>query len=121
TGWAEATARPGVQVEQLERPWETWVATRIERAGWRTVGFEDNDLTVASFQALRSAGPNLDLQPLGDSVSRLRAIKDADELATITRAIHLNDDVFVAATKGLKAGTTERELAWRIDRTMREL
>lgn len=121
TGWAEATARPGVQVEQLERPWETWVAARIERAGWRTVGFEDTDLTVASFQALRAAAPDLDLQPLADSVSRLRAIKDADELAMITRAIHLNDDVFVAATKGLKTGTTERELAWRIDRTMREL
>lgn len=120
-GWAEATARPGVLVEQLERPWETWFAHRAEHAGWRSVGFEDNDLSVASYRTLQSAAPNLDLRPLGDSVSRQRAIKDADELALITRAIHLNDDVFVAATAGLEAGTTERELAWRIDRTMREL
>jgi Xaa-Pro aminopeptidase len=121
TGWAEATARPGVRVEQLERPWETWFAGKCERAGWRTVGFEDTDLTVASFQALQAAAPDLELAPLGDSVARLRTSKDADELALITRAIHLNDEVFVAATKGLEAGATERELAWRIDRTMREL
>lgn len=121
TGWAEATARPGVQVERLERPWEAWFAGRCERSGWQTVGFEDHDLTVASFQALSSAAPDLNLTPLGDSVSRLRTVKDADELALIIRAIHLNDDVFVAATRGLEAGTTERELAWRIDRTMREL
>ncbi len=121
TGWAAANARPGVLVEQVERPWETWFAERSQRSGWRTVGFEDSDLTVASYQALRAAAPNLELSPLGDSVARLRAVKDAEELELITRAIHLNDEVFVTATKGLEAGTTERELAWRIDRTMRDL
>ena len=61
------------------------------------------------------------LVPLGDSVDSLRAVKDADELARVTEAIRLNDEVFVTATRDLRAGTTERELAWRIDRTMREL
>lgn len=119
TGWAMATAHPRVMVEQLERPWETWLAKRINEAGWRAVGFEDNDLTVASFQALQGAAPAL--SPLGLDVDRLRMVKDDDELALITEAIRRNDEVFVAATDGLSAGTTERELAWRIDRTMRDL
>ena len=33
TGWARATAHPGVEVEQLERPWETWLAKRVEQTG----------------------------------------------------------------------------------------
>lgn len=121
TGWATATARAGVEVEQLERPWESWLAKRIERAGWRSVGFEDNDLTVASYRALLDAERPPALEPLGDSVDQLRMVKDQDELALMTAAIHLNDEVFVAATANLSAGTTERELVWRIDRTMREL
>lgn len=121
TGWAAATAHPGVTVEQLERPWETWLAKRIQDAGWRAVGFEDNDLTVASFHALQNAEPAPELTPLGHDVDRLRMVKDDDELALITEAIRRNDEVFIAATDGLSAGTTEWELAWRIDRTMRDL
>ena len=121
TGWAAATAHPGVTVEQLERPWESWVATRIQEVGWRTVGFEDDDLTVASFHALERAEPAPALTPLGDGVDRLRMVKDDGELALIAEAVRRNDEVFIAATAGLSAGTTERELAWRIDRTMRDL
>jgi Xaa-Pro aminopeptidase len=121
TGWAKATAQPGVAVEELERPWESWVAKRIEQAGWRTVGFEDTDLTVASFRALREAGQPPELAPLGDSVDLLHTVKDSDELALMIEAIRLNDEAFIAATDDLSVGTTERELAWRIDRTMREL
>jgi Xaa-Pro aminopeptidase len=121
TGWASATAHPGVEVEQLERPWETWLAKRMEEAGWRTVGFEDTDLTVASFRALEAGDKPPTLVALGDSVDRLRTVKDEAELARITEAIRLNDEVFTTATRELTAGTTERELAWRIDRTMREL
>lgn len=121
TGWAKATANPGVEVEQLERPWEGWLAKRIERAGWRAVGFEDADLTVASFRALQAETQDVALEPLGDGIERLRAVKEEDELARVTDAIRLNDEVFVATTADLRAGATERELAWRIDRTMREL
>lgn len=121
TGWARATAHPGVEVEQIERPWEGWLAKRIDQAGWGTVGFEDTDLTVANFRSLQADAKTIELAPLGDAVDRLRAVKDAYELARITEAIRLNDEVFVAATRDLSVGTTERELAWRIDRTMREL
>jgi Xaa-Pro aminopeptidase len=119
-GWAEATVHPGVAVERWERPWEPWLADRIHTAGWRRVGFEDLDLTVASFQALQASEHPPALAPLGESVDRLRMVKDHDELALIAEAIRLNDDIFVAATRGLEAGTTERALAWRIDREMRE-
>ncbi len=119
-GWATATVRPGVGVEQWERPWEPWLAERIGTAGWKTVGFEDTDLTVASFDALRSSERSPAWEPLGDSLDGLRMVKDDQELDLITAAIRLNDDVFAAATRGLEAGTTERELAWRIDREMRE-
>lgn len=119
-GWAEATVNPGVSVERWERPWEPWLAAWMTTAGWQRVGFEDTDLTVASYQALLAGEHPPALEPLGGRVSHLRIIKDDDELARLTAAIRLNDEVFVAATCNLEAGTTERALAWRIDREMRE-
>jgi Xaa-Pro aminopeptidase len=50
----------------------------------------------------------------------MREIKDADELATLERALAVTDRVFVDATSGLTAGVTERELATEIDRLFRE-
>jgi Xaa-Pro aminopeptidase len=118
--WAEGTVRPGVDVAVAERPWERAVGERLR--AYRRVGFEDAALTIASHQAIReSAGDAVALQPLGNGVSALRAVKEPGELDLMARIIGLTDEVFVAATAGLTAGTTERQLARRIDRTMLDL
>lgn len=117
--WAEAESRLPVAVWQ--RPWERFVGERLRDEGRRRVGFEDAALTVASHRALaEAAGEGVALAPLGNSVDRLRAVKEPAELELLTAAIRLTDEVFVAATAGLAAGTTERELAWRIERELRE-
>ncbi len=118
-GWARSEAR--IEVAVWERPWERFVGARVREAGWRRVGFEDGALTVASHRALgEAAGEGVAWAPLGEAVSALRAVKEPAEIALLTAAIRLTDEVFVAATAGLTAGTTERELAWRIEREMRE-
>ncbi|MDP9363295.1 MAG: Xaa-Pro peptidase family protein, partial [Chloroflexota bacterium] len=117
--WAEAESR--VSVVAWERPWERFVGQRLRDEGRTRVGFEDAVLSVASHRALtEAAGPDVALEPLGDAVSLLRAVKEPAELDLMAAAIRLTDEVFVAATAGLAAGTTERELAWRIEREMRE-
>lgn len=118
--WAEAEAQ-GVHVAGWERPWEGTVAERIKERGWRRLGFEDHATLVSTHRALtESLGDRTELVPLGDAVDRLRSAKDAAELDMLMAAIRLTDEVFVAATEHLAAGTTERELSWRIEREMRE-
>lgn len=117
--WAEAEAR--LPVVAWERPWERFVGERLRGEGWSRVGFEDAALSVACHRALtEAAGAGVAFAPLGNAVDRLRAVKEPAELALMTEAIRLTDAVFVAATTGLAVGTTERELAWRIEREMRE-
>ena len=107
--WAAATVHPGVAVAAWERPWESKLGARIRAAGYRAVGFEDQALTVASHAALlEAAGTGVRLEPLGVAISALRAVKEPAELDLIEAAIRLTDEVFVAATAGLTAGTTER-------------
>ena len=61
-----------------------------------------------------------ELVPIGDAIDLLRAIKSPSEIATLTAAIELTDAVFVDVTSDLRPGTTEREVAWRIEREIRE-
>lgn len=117
--WAEAESR--LPVVTWKRPWERFVGERLRHEGRRRVGFEDAALTVASHRALTdAAGAGVAFAPLGNDVDRLRAVKEPEELALMTAALCLTDEVFVAATAELAAGTTERALAWRIEREMRE-
>ena len=53
-------------------------------------------------------------------VESLRAVKDADEIASMRRAGALSDDVFAALAEERFSGRTERELVWWVERSFRE-
>lgn len=118
--WARADVDPGVEVTTWGRPWEPSVAKRIMGLTWRRVGFEEDAISFAAHRDLSAALKGAALIPLDGSVDALRATKDDAELATMAEVIRLTDAVFVAATADLAAGTTERELAWRVERELRE-
>jgi Xaa-Pro aminopeptidase len=88
-----------------------------ELAG-RRIAFEEQHLPYVAYRALVDA--NVDAVPTTGLVESLRAVKDADELATIRRAGALSDDVFGGLAEERFSGRTERELAWWIERAFRE-
>lgn len=88
----------------------------------RVVGYEVSHLTVATLKdwtrAARKAG--FKLKPVDSLVEGLRMIKDADELATIKRAVGLTDAAFAHFVAVVKPGMTEKEGAWVIEEYMRK-
>ena len=120
--WAEAEAGPaGWEAIPWERPWEAFVGDRVRAAGWHQVGIEESALTVAAHRRLtESLGAGVRLVPLDGAVEAMRIRKDAVEVGALTAALAVTDEVFVACTADLTPGITERQLAWRIERTMRE-
>lgn len=119
-GWARAEA-PDFEIVEWKRPFIQTLAEHIRGLGWHRIGIEEPAISHADYRELAQAlGAGVHLANLGTTVGDLRAIKDDAELRALEAAIALNDDVFVAATANLTVGTTEQELAWRIDREMRE-
>ncbi len=53
-------------------------------------------------------------------VEQLRAVKDAEELAAIQRAVDLADEAFEAVTRRIEPGWTETQVAWEIEKYVRE-
>ena len=87
------------------------------------LGFDDATLTVAQHTRLRELlAPAWELLPCAGAVERLRAVKDADEIARIGAATQLADEALLRAVleRGL-AGRTERDVAIDLELEMRRL
>jgi Xaa-Pro aminopeptidase len=84
----------------------------------RRIMFEEEHLPYALYRALADAG--VEAVPSAGLVERLRAVKDADEIAAMRRASALSDEVFAALSQERFTGRSERELAWWVERSFRE-
>jgi Xaa-Pro aminopeptidase len=90
------------------------------------IGFEANDLTVATFQTMKKA---IEGMPAADRpkllaapaiVQELRVIKDATEIAALQRAVDVGDAAFNAVAERIEPGWTETRIAWEIEKHARE-
>jgi len=86
--------------------------------------FESDYLTCSSFAALEAGLHKSDsgcrLMPTTGLVESLREVKDDFELEAIRRAAVLADGAVRHARRLLRPGLTEVELAWRLERWLRE-
>ena len=105
----------GVEFVESERDLFGDLARRL--AG-RRVGFESAALPYSEWARLAAGG--VELEPTFGRVEALRAVKDAAELDALRRAAALSDEVLTALASERFTGRTERELAWLVERTLRE-
>ncbi|MCS6852231.1 MAG: Xaa-Pro peptidase family protein [Gemmataceae bacterium] len=96
------------------------VAETLQALGLRRVGFESNHLTVAEYETLREQAATIDWKPGRDRVERLRAVKDADEVAAIRNAIAIAEQAFAVFRANLRPEATEKELHDQLEAAVRQ-
>lgn len=115
---------PDFEIHQITGATGTWLPEMLKRVGeGKEIGFESEHVTYASHRRITEAAINAKatLTPIEGLVERLRFIKDEAERASLLRAIQVTDQVFQTVASSLEPGTSEHEVAWQIERTMREL
>jgi Xaa-Pro aminopeptidase len=86
------------------------------------LGFDDASLTVARHARLRELLESTwELVPCSGAVERLRAIKDAGEIARIRAAAELADEALRGILEHGLAGRSERDVAIDLELAMRRL
>jgi Xaa-Pro aminopeptidase len=107
--YAEAArAVDGVEFEETKRSLLWDLAGRLSGA----IGFEADYVSYSGYETL-SAG-SIEPVPRRGLVERLRAVKDADELAKIKHACEITDRMFERLAAEPFVGRTEQDLAWTI-------
>ena len=96
----------------------------VERMNISRLGFESVRLTVRQHrqiaEQLKKSGNSTRLQPVEDLVENLRVRKDETEVAATRKALQLAESAFAACLPKIRPGATEKELAWSMEKQMRE-
>ncbi len=82
-----------------------------------TVGFEARSMSLDFYEHF---APGLSLQWADGLVEELRAIKDEDEIARLSRSCRLNHALMEWLPSALSTAGSEADLAWRIEKFFRE-
>jgi Xaa-Pro aminopeptidase len=86
------------------------------------LGFDEAGMTVAAHERVRAAlPPDWELRPCAGAVERLRAIKDAGEVARMRAAAQLADEALRAVIEDDIVGRSERDVAIDLELRMRRL
>jgi Xaa-Pro aminopeptidase len=86
----------------------------------REIGFESAFLPFSAYQFLTERlASEARILPLEDELKNLRAVKDAQELTLMRRAIDISSNAFSQITEMLKEGVVEREVALEMESMMK--
>ncbi|MBN1643332.1 MAG: aminopeptidase P family protein, partial [Dehalococcoidales bacterium] len=101
-----------------------WFPELVSSHDIRRLGFESGTVTFALYQQLSeiisTQETPIELIPLTGIVENLRAIKEPEEIALIQKAAEIGDRAFEYVTDRLKTGTTEKKIAWELEKYMKE-
>ena len=117
-----ATEAPNIEVVEYGRGmFVQTIGVLLRTHGLRRVGFESRAIIYDDVASIYGeVAGRVELVPQTAFVDGLRLIKDAEELALLRRAISISDQAFNAVRRLLQPGMTERDVAWQIERHMRE-
>jgi Xaa-Pro aminopeptidase len=119
-----ADSRYTEQAEREAQDWDVVLTTGgigqdlppiLERHEIVSLGMEAEALTHADWTALAEAAPGVELHAVDDEVAPLRLAKSDDEVEAIGRACALTDACFAHLADFVRAGMTEREIAWELE------
>ena len=115
---------PDFDVVHVKGDLANWLAKLASDSGFKKVGFEAAHVPFAAYQHLcKAVGDgdyNIQLVPTSGLVDSVRAVKDPEEIEFITQAVKLADAAFEHAKSIIRPGVSEKEIAWELERFLRE-
>jgi Xaa-Pro aminopeptidase len=94
------------------------IQTYCKENNCKTLGVEGENITWSEMQMVSKLG--VEVVPLPHICAAKRSIKSEEELFAIKQACHIGDQVLRDITPYIHPGQTEKEIAWFIEKSIRE-
>jgi len=115
---------PDYEIVQITGNSYNWLPELVDGLNLERLGFEAGDVNFAMYQQLTGilskTESQLKLVPVDGLVESLRSRKEPEEIELITKAVEIADNAFNYVGEIIHIGMTEKELAWQIERFLRE-
>ena len=92
----------------------------IAAEGIKTVGFEDDLMTVSELESIKKQLSGCEFFPVGSIVREIAEHKDADEIENIIAAQKITDEAFTAVVSLIRPDMTEIDVAAEIEYQMKK-
>jgi len=115
---------PDYRLFQIAGAMADWFPELVTDLRGQKLGFESHHISLAMYRQIGNIAKKLDspveFVPLEGVVESLRAIKDTGEIESIVRAADISDRAFQHIETIIKTGMSEKEIAWELEKFMRE-
>ena len=115
---------PDYELFQIKGSMADWFPQLVSGLGLKKLAFEASDVSFALYRQLANimtkSKLTFRLVPTERLVELLRIIKEPEEIEFITKAISISDGACEYVQSVIHAGMTELEIAWEIEKFMRE-
>jgi Xaa-Pro aminopeptidase len=98
-----------------ERPTASLLAERAQTAGLKTLGFEGDHVTYATYETWKEKFAPLELHGVKDLCGVLRMVKSAEEISHIREACALTDACFAHVLRMVQVGVSELDISIEIE------
>jgi Xaa-Pro aminopeptidase len=102
----------------------SWLPKFLSDFQLKKAGFEAAQIPFATYDKLckttNDGGYQLEFIPVSSLVESIRAVKEPEEIKVIREAVELADGAFDQAKSILRPGITEKEIAWGLEKFLRE-
>ncbi|MCS7167905.1 MAG: Xaa-Pro peptidase family protein [Gemmatales bacterium] len=120
--WQLADECPDVEtrIRPVGKQLLDWAVEVIEQLGWRCLAYPSDRLSVADWERLREALPQVRWVAVKGLVEDERARKDAGEIAELRHAITVAERALTRWLATVRPEDTEKQLADRLEMLLRE-
>jgi Xaa-Pro aminopeptidase len=118
------TQAPDFEILRIANSVADWFPGLIGEMGVKRLGFEVGDVTFYLHRqlsdALKKKKIAAEMVPVDGLVESLRAVKEPGEIELIRQASAITDRAFENIEGTIKAGMTEKQVAWKLEKSLRE-
>ena len=118
------TQAPDYEIFPITNNVAAWLPELVADLNLKRLGLEAGHVTLTMYrgltESLNKAQPQLELIPVDGLVESLRVIKEPEEIELITKASEITDNAFNYIQGQIRTGMSEREVAWEIEKFLRE-
>ena len=115
---------PDYKLFEISSSIRSWLPELIDGLNLKSLGFEAGHITLTEYHRIKNIletlGSGFNLVPVEGLVESLRAIKEPEEIELISRAVIIADSAFNYIADTIHLDMTELELAWEIEKFLRE-
>ncbi len=115
---------PDYEIFTITGDMDSWLPKLVAELKIKRLGFEAGDISYARHRQLcdilKKGKSPPKLIPLEGVVESIRAIKEPEEIELIARAAEIADASIEYVRDNIQAGMTEKDVAWEIEKFMRE-